>query len=329
VKEKTQFTLLALISLEPEDARIWVRDVACALDEINVEGREGELRRWLSGSTCPKAANLWRLGNAMRASGAPWCSGLWLLWACGRYAECMQILQQACHLQPRLTPRMLGALRMMFTAASALAERTVFERDLAAKGDFLTFPEYVRKESLDQETLKHVREFACASLGSGWENLYAGAPLAIAKDVDALIRREISKIPWAAYEALQADIDRAAQAFFDSASLSGRYRCENTIESAMSIVLDQSFTAEALPHALSLIGQYLLEVSWTNFGYGLEADADLDSLLHEDFSGMIRTLWSGSDALYDYLHEDVLERANAALTRVRTAGYTERDDIVL
>lgn len=72
---------LGLVSLENVAAN-WPREVK----DVR------EIERWLYDGVCPQDVAVWEAGSALAKSGCAWACGLWLLWACARYARCVQIL---------------------------------------------------------------------------------------------------------------------------------------------------------------------------------------------------------------------------------------------
>lgn len=319
VEASTAYVLNSFIAWNPtDDGRISVGQAAQALDNIDIETRTGEIRRWLSGTVCPKAPRLWDLGNALRRAGSPWITGWWLLWACERYIEFFRILQRLCTRAPALTPKKFGLIRQMFSALRPLAERTVFDRDLANRDGYTSWPQLVRSKFLDRNILGDIRNWAQDSWGVGWDDVTQGAPHAIAKDLGVVIRREIAKIPWHAYGHIGREIEDASGVFLAGDMEQPHVECDILIDSAIRLVSVGIEVGDGtLAICENLVTEYIDRVCRIRTGCSAITDDRFCELLSDDYSRFVTMVWL-DDPICDDQYEELLDSIDEVVARIES-----------
>lgn len=164
---------------------------------------ERELGRWYRGEHRPQDAQVWCTGQALRHAGIPWCSGLSLLWVCGRLVPCVRIVAILLS-QPNVTREDVDTLWQMFAHGEDLYEITPLD------GSPSLVDLYLKSKEPQEATI----EAAIAVLEE--PNRRDGAAddlMGIA--VQKYIHRELAKLFWLPYDKMRGDVHQAAVRVFE------------------------------------------------------------------------------------------------------------------
>lgn len=176
------------------------------LDEVTdlVSGgiAERQLRHWYRGEHCPRDVQVWCTGQALRHAGIPWCSGLSLLWACGRLSPCVRIAANLLS-RPNVTRNDVDILWQMFAHAEELYEFTPLDG----------FPSLVALYLKSKEPQEATIQAAISVLEKPNRRDGAADDL-LAITIQKYIQRELAKLFWLPYDEMRSDIHEAAVRVF-------------------------------------------------------------------------------------------------------------------
>jgi hypothetical protein len=215
-QQATSCILNTLISPSNADTgRISRRTLAEQWINETVEHREKQIKQWLTGGRCPDDFSVWEIGEHLRHLGCPWISGLWLLFACGRFARYVQIVSIMLAPGKKYSRDLLDTMWHMLVTASVLSRPTVLD----VERPFIDY--FLRKRGLDDETVEAIDSWKDAALkrlseATEEEMLYdppASLSL-ISETVTAFLKREAMKVAWNDYDEIKKDVDDAARAAF-------------------------------------------------------------------------------------------------------------------
>jgi hypothetical protein len=147
-----------------------------------------QIRRWLNGENCPSDEDLWHVATTLSRLGRPWCDGLGILWACGRFARCVQLVGILLILD-EIPMEYVDPLWQMLTHCKMLYTATSIDREHS-----LLLCEYLTKESPSLEAI----ETAASLLEKRWNDLMSSWSF----DIADCTEREAVKAFWKPYKPL-------------------------------------------------------------------------------------------------------------------------------
>jgi hypothetical protein len=165
--------------------------------------RAAALKLHLRGKVRPQQQAAWDYGEHLRDLGVPWCSGLWMLWAVGRYTDVVGIVVTWLS-TVKVEKPVIDDVWHALALATRLATPSALDQD----------PEFgkrhVHNDRLTRETYEYL-----------WAWAVGMEPPLIVRGYISFLEREIAKTPWLGLAPHRVEIQAAYSAWNKNPVLDG------------------------------------------------------------------------------------------------------------
>jgi len=246
LKERSRLVLNRLIARgKPRKGewRVQARRLSDILKEKHdKDDKAAALKLHLRGEARPLRQAAWDYGEHLRDLGVPWCSGLWMLWAVGRYTDVVGIVVTWLT-SAKIEKAVIDDVWHALALATRLATPSALDHD----------PEFgkrhVQNDRLTRETYEYL-----------WAWSVGIEPALIVRAYISYLDREIAKTPWLGLAPHREELQAAYATWNKNPRLDGTLPLGRLAQVAFAVAGSGIPVVDREAAALSLLAQWLTGV---------------------------------------------------------------------